>query len=97
MPELRDHSILIVVESEITQLINALQEAIEREGGEALVVGDHPDAVADTLTRFDFTAAAVNGENQDLVAQLNLPTVIFYNDDAPDQIVARLRRALAST
>lgn len=94
MSELRGHSILIVVDGEVSPLVNALQEEIERAGADALVVGDHPDAVADTLATFDFTAAAINGENQDLVAQLNLPTVIVQNSDTPDQVLARLRRVL---
>ena len=83
MSELRGHSILIVVDGEISALVNALQEEIERAGADALVVGDHPDAIADTLATFDFTAAAVNGENQDVVAQLNLPTVIVHDADTP--------------
>ena len=94
MSELRGHSILIVVDGEISALVNALQEEIERAGADALVVGDHPDAIADTLATFDFTAAAVYGENQDVVAQLNLPTVIVHDADTPDQVLARLRRVL---
>ena len=94
MSELRGHSILIVVDGEISAFVNALQEEIERAGADALVVGDHPDAIADTLATFNFTAAAVNGENQDVVAQLNLPTVIVHDADTPDQVLARLRRVL---
>ena len=78
---------------EISALVNALQEEIERAGADALVVGDHPDAIADTLATFDFTAA-VHGENQDVVARLNLPTVIVHDADTPDQVLARLRRVL---
>ena len=95
MSELRGHSILIVVDSEVSPVVSALQEEIERAGAETLVVGDHPDLVADTLATFDFTAAAVDADHQEVVAQLAVPTVLFYEGDTAEQILARLRRVLS--
>ena len=94
MSALRGHSILIVVEGEASPQINTLQEHIEREGADTLVAGDHPDTFAETLETFDFTAAVVSIDQQETVAKLSIPTVVFYEDDFPDQILARLRRAV---
>ena len=71
MSELRGHSILIVVDGEMVPQIGALQVAIEDEGADVLVAGDHPDLLADTLATFDFTAAVVSSEQQATVEQLS--------------------------
>lgn len=94
MAELRDQSVLIVVEGELTPLVMALQEHMESAGADVMVVGDNPDVIADTLTSFEFTAAVVSGDNPSAVAQLQLPTVLFYETDPPAQIVSRLQRVL---
>jgi hypothetical protein len=94
MSGLTGHSILIVVDGETGPVVQALQDEVEREGADTLVAGDHPDTFADTLATFDFTAAVVSIDQQEAVAALNVPTVVFYEGDTPEQILARLRRAL---
>ena len=95
MSELHGHSILIVVNGEVSPFINELQGQIERSGGETLVAGDHPDAITDTLATFDFTAAVVSAEGQAVVAELSVPMVIYYEGDKPEQIIQRLQRVLS--
>ena len=94
MDALNAHSILIVVDGETTHSSRSLQGEIERSGAETLVAGDHPDTFADTLATFGFTAAVVSVGQQDVVVELNVPTVVYYDDDNPEQVVARLRRVL---
>lgn len=94
MEALKGKSILVVVDGETNAFIEGLQGEIERAGGETLVAGDHPDTVADTLATFDFTGAVVSVTQQDVVAVLNVPTVVYYDGDSPEQVVARLRRVL---
>lgn len=94
MDMLNGQSILIVVDGETTPFIESLQGEIERSGAETLVAGDHPDTFADTLATFDFTAAVVSVEQQDVVAELNVPTIVYYDGDKPEQVVSRLRRVL---
>ncbi len=95
MSELRGQSVLIVA-TEITTPIGVLQEQIERAGADAMVVGDHPEAITDTLQTFEFTAAVVNGDNHEIVAQLQIPTVFFYDTDPPEQVLSRLQRVLSA-
>ena len=97
MPELRGHSILIVVEGETGPLVHALLEKVESAGADIMIAGDHPDTFADTLASFDFTAAIVSVEQQEAVLQLNIPTVVFYDGDTPEQVMARLQRVLEAS
>jgi hypothetical protein len=94
MDALNGQSILIVVDGDTNEFIEGLQREVERAGAETLVAGDHPDTLADTLTTFEFTAAVVAVGQQEVVAELNVPTVVYYDGDNPEQVVARLVRVL---
>lgn len=96
MVAMNGHSILIVVDGEVNSFIQSLQEEIEKSGADTLVAGDHPDTVADTLATFDFTAAVVSVEQQSLVVELKVPTVVYYDEDSAEQVLARLLRVLSA-
>ena len=90
--------IILIVASDISEFAIRLQEALERAGADSLIVRD-PYALngPQLLTRFKYSAAAVNVQHAALAAALSIPVVLYGGDGVPAHpalIVARLLAVL---
>ena len=95
MGDLHRNAILIVVDNENSLFARDLQSQIKRMGADTMVARDYPDTVAARLAS-KFTAAIISAEREALVTRMNVPVVVYYPDDAAEQVIARLQRVLPS-